>query len=60
MDITEPNIWYREELQCFIDMVRAEIKRLGDRATVNERITLGALYDKLTRAIEVTPGMAAS
>ena len=60
MDITDPNIWYREELQCLLDMVTIEIGRLGARASDNEKAALGALWGKLTRAVELSPGMMRS
>ncbi len=53
-------IWYREELQCLLDMITAEICRLGPQRHRNEQAALGHLHGKLSRAIENAPGALAS
>lgn len=60
MDITDPTVWYREELQCLLDLVTGEIGRLGGRASDLEKAALGALWGKLTRAVLQAPGMMSS
>lgn len=59
-DPTDPSIWYREELQALLELVAQEARRpgaaYGDRAI----IALGLLHKKLTRAVEIAPGMMAS
>lgn len=60
MEITDPTTWYREELQCLLDMVVREIGRLGERASDLEKAALGALWCKLTMAVLRAPRMMSS
>lgn len=52
--------WNREELQVLLDLVTAEIARLGRSAMPNEQAALGHLWGKLTQALKHTPSGLAS